>query len=186
MPKDIGQGRKRYAPLAQIERFLDLLRACNAIQHHKGGPQRKDLGGGLELDPAQDESLFARAIAVVKAIPLAHRLGKQFRVLHAQLHQILAILCHVGHTGVVVRFTLKGDTDMLVATGWLALLRLCVAHHSTVWSIFALPSLLIFSLIHAPQNPLALAIFSPLSRRLPIWFKQSARASVKWYFYLSD
>jgi hypothetical protein len=48
---------------------------------------------------------------------------------------------------------------MLAATGWLALLRLCVSHHYTVWRIVALPSQLFFSLIHQPQNPLALANF---------------------------
>jgi hypothetical protein len=45
---------------------------------------------------------------------------------------------------------------MFVATGGWTLLRLCVAHHFTVWRIFAPPSPLFFPLLHKPQNPLEL------------------------------
>ena len=46
-PKDIRQRVERHAPLAQEERFLDLLRARDAIGQEKGGPQREDLRRSL-------------------------------------------------------------------------------------------------------------------------------------------
>ena len=153
-PKDIGQGRKWHAPLPQVERFLDLVGPRNAIGHQKGGPHREDLQGGLELDPSQHTLLFARLRAVMEGIAVVQRLRKQFRMLLGPRRQVLTILRHIFHTCLIVRFTRKRHADMFVATGWGMLLRLCVAHHSTVWRIFAPPSPLFFPLLHKPQNPL--------------------------------
>ncbi len=144
--EDRGQGREWHAPLPPEECFLHFLRARAERGHEERGPQRENLRGGLELDPSQNYPLFARPIAVMEGIPLAHRLRKQFRVASNHLRQRLAVLRHVGHTLLILRFTLKGQADRLAATGWGLLLQLCVFHHSTVWRIFVLPSPLFFRL----------------------------------------
>jgi hypothetical protein len=106
----------------------------------EGGPQGEDLPARLELDAPHYHPLFARAIAVVEGIASTECLRKQFWVLFAPLGQIPAILSHVVHILLILCFILKRHADMLAATGWGLLLHLCVFHHSTVWSIFALPS----------------------------------------------
>src|SRR5262249_34798884 len=136
-----GKRQNRAAPRAKEEGLLDLFGACNEVGHDKGRSQGKDLPARLELDPPHRHLLFTRAISIMKGIPAADCLWKQFRVLCAQLRQILTIFRHVFHTPLIVRFTLKRHADMFVATGWGLLLHLCAFHHYTVWNIVALPSL---------------------------------------------
>ena len=55
---------------------------------------------------------------------------------------------------------------MFSPTGWSTLRRFCVAHHSTVWQIFGLPSRLVFPQVYQPQNPLEAEGFNPLCDRM--------------------
>ncbi len=168
-PEDIGQGRERYAPLPQEEGFLDLIRPCAEVRHDKRGPQREDLIASFELDPSQNHPLFTGAIAVVEGIPLAHRLREQFWVLRAQQRHIVAVLRHVCHILLILHFILERHADMLAPTGWRLLLQLCVFHHSTVWSISALPSPLFLRCSTYPQNPLASADLKSVTWRKRVW-----------------
>ena len=77
------------APVAQIERFLDLLGPRDAIGQEKGGPQGEDCRRRLSL-MRRTRTLFARAIAVVKRIALRPRLRKQFRMLCDIVCQVAA------------------------------------------------------------------------------------------------
>ena len=86
----------------------------------------------LEFNAPQLQALLlARAVDVVKAETARHRLWKDFRVLPPDFFQALAVFRQIFKTGLVVGFTLKGQTDMLMTTGWSAWFRFWRSHHPT-------------------------------------------------------
>ena len=159
MPKHIRQRFEWDSPLAQEERFLHFLRAPDAVGHEKGGAQSEDRARRFEFDAPQRHARFARAIPIVEPIALRPRPRKQFGVLVVRRAQLLPILGHIVHTVLIVCFTRKRHADMFDPVGWGTLLAFCVAHHSTVWQIVELPSLLVFPQVHQPQNPLEVEKF---------------------------
>ena len=151
------------------------VRATQSRQDTRG-PQRANRRAGLELDPPHHPPQFARARAVVEALPSSQRLRQQFRVLLHPLGQLLTVPCHVLHTPLIVHFTLERHADMLAPTGWGLLLQSWVVHHSTVWRISALPSQLFFSLLGYPQNPLAPEILKGFGGKIRTTGQNSGRA----------
>ena len=94
-------------PLSQRERFFDLFGARNHGGHDERGAQGEDGPSRLHFDPAYDQVLFDRRVAIVKGVALVHSFGKQFRVLAQHLSQVLPILCRVVHIRSILGFTWK-------------------------------------------------------------------------------
>src|SRR5262249_12223096 len=140
-PKDIGQRLKRHVPLAQGERFFNFFGAPSQIRQDKRRAQREDFFGLLQPDAPQRQAfLLARLVPIVKAEARGERLRKQFRMSRVRLEQMRAIFGQVSDASLVMRFTLKEQTDMLLAAGWRVGFRLYWIRHPTVWNIRTLPS----------------------------------------------
>jgi len=64
--EDRGQRVKRHTPLPQVESFFDLIGARHHVGHNERRAQGEDSPGRLQCDPAHEQVLFDRPIAVVK------------------------------------------------------------------------------------------------------------------------
>src|SRR5215212_1016819 len=147
-PEYIGQSLKGYAPLTEVNSFLNVISAGDHIRHDKRRTESEDLPTLLELDAAQQQFELARVVAVVEGVTFAERLWEQFRVGEELLRQVVAIDSEVLQTRAIVLFTVEWQAYMLMAHGWSS----------------SSPSVFVCATNSMGQLPLAILLFMEIQR----------------------
>jgi hypothetical protein len=117
--EDISQRFEGNAELAQVESLFDLIGTRNPVRQDQRRTNREDGARGLELDAPQAQLLFLEAILRMKLEALGKSLRKQLRVSRKLGGEKLAQLPQVVQASRVMGFTGEGQTNMMVAHGWL-------------------------------------------------------------------